>query len=176
MPNLFAKVAAVGILGGGFAITGDLAWLASRGQRLLGATTVPSEMPRPASDSAPSTSPDPTLRPPVAPAERPPVDGPDAVDLARLRAGQRVVIWLADSDGAAAGAAVRRVTLDVIDAATGDSIVAAGGLPRRVRVRGPRGSTLVRGERLGMETAGLAHATDTRAEWLGPIAAFDVVE
>lgn len=176
MPHLFAKVAAVGILGGGFAITGDLAWLASRGQRLLGATTVPSETPRPASEPEPSAAPGHASWLPAVVTDRPPVDGPDAVDLARLRTGQRVVIWLADSGGAAAGIPAPRITFDVIDAATGDGIIVADGLPRRVRVHGPRGGTLVRGERLGIETVGLAHTTVVRTDWLGPIAAFDVVE
>lgn len=176
MPNLFAKVAAVGILGGGFAITGDLAWLASRGHRLLGATTVPSEMPRPASDAAPSATPTAVPRLPIVPADRPPADGPAAVDLGRLRTGQRIVLWLDGSRVAAAGTAWPRITLDVIDPSTGDVIVTADGPPRRVRVRGFRGSTLVRGEAFGIETAGLAHASAARTEWLGPIAAFDVVE
>lgn len=176
MPNLLAKVAAVGILGGGFAITGDLAWLASRGNRLLGATTVPSETPRPAVDSAPAATADASLRLPIVPADRPPAHGPDAVDLGRLRTGQRMVIWLDGSRVAATGTPWPRLTLDVIDAASGEVIVTTDGPPRRVRVRGVRGGTLVRGEPFGIETAGLAHATAARTEWLGPIAAFDVVE
>lgn len=42
MQNLLAKLAALGILVGGFALTGDLGWLAERGQRVIGAAEVAS--------------------------------------------------------------------------------------------------------------------------------------
>ncbi len=42
MHNLLAKLTALGILVGGFALTGDLGWLAERGQRVLGAAEVAS--------------------------------------------------------------------------------------------------------------------------------------
>jgi len=45
MQTFFAKCAAVGIVAGGFALTGDAWRLMERGQRLLDAHTVPSEAP-----------------------------------------------------------------------------------------------------------------------------------
>lgn len=42
MQNLLAKLVALGILVGGFALTGDLGWLAERGQRVIGAAEVAS--------------------------------------------------------------------------------------------------------------------------------------
>ena len=35
MPNLLAKLTALGLIGGGFAATGDLGWIAERGMRVL---------------------------------------------------------------------------------------------------------------------------------------------
>jgi len=43
MQSFLSKCAAVGIVAGGFALTGDLGRLAARGQRLIDARTVPSE-------------------------------------------------------------------------------------------------------------------------------------
>ena len=40
MQNLLAKLVALGIIAGGFALTGDLGWLAERGQRVIGAAEV----------------------------------------------------------------------------------------------------------------------------------------
>jgi heat shock protein HtpX len=45
MQSFLAKCAAVGIVAGGFTLTGDVGRLAERGQRLLDAQTVPSETP-----------------------------------------------------------------------------------------------------------------------------------
>jgi hypothetical protein len=45
MQSFFAKFAAVGIVAGGFTLTGDAWRLMERGQRLLDARTVPSEAP-----------------------------------------------------------------------------------------------------------------------------------
>jgi len=45
MQSFLAKCAAVGIVAGGFTLTGDVGRLAERGQRLLDARTVPSESP-----------------------------------------------------------------------------------------------------------------------------------
>lgn len=42
MQNLLAKLAALGILAGGFVLTGDLGWLVERGQRVIGAAEVAS--------------------------------------------------------------------------------------------------------------------------------------
>lgn len=45
MQSFLAKCAALGIVAGGFTLTGDVGRLAERGQRLLDARTVPSEAP-----------------------------------------------------------------------------------------------------------------------------------
>ena len=45
MQSFFAKCAALGIVAGGFTLTGDVGRLADRGRRLLDARTVPSETP-----------------------------------------------------------------------------------------------------------------------------------
>ena len=45
MQSFLAKCAALGIVAGGFTLTGDVGRLVERGQRLLDAQTVPSETP-----------------------------------------------------------------------------------------------------------------------------------
>lgn len=76
MHNLFAKLVALGILVGGFALTGDLGWLAERGQRVIGAAevasapamafvNVPSDPPTP-----PAQEPSPSVEP-TSPADAP---------------------------------------------------------------------------------------------------------
>ena len=56
MQNLLAKLAALGILVGGFALTGDLGWLAERGQRVIGAAEVASAPAMAFLDAAPLAS------------------------------------------------------------------------------------------------------------------------
>jgi len=78
MHNPLAKLALLALLGGGFAVTGDLGRLAARGMRLLESTTVPSEqsatdalppVPVPASPvPMPATAPSP---PPAAASAQP---------------------------------------------------------------------------------------------------------
>ena len=68
MQNLFAKLIALGILAGGFALTGDLGWLAERGQRVIGAAEVAS-----APAMAVVDGPVPGVQP-LAPAEPAPVN------------------------------------------------------------------------------------------------------
>lgn len=64
MQSFFAKCAAVGIVAGGFALTGDLSRLVDRGRRLLEARTVPSEAtPEPATQPAASVAPQATAQP-----------------------------------------------------------------------------------------------------------------
>ena len=45
MQSFLVKCAALGIVAGGFTLTGDVGRLADRGRRLLDARTVPSETP-----------------------------------------------------------------------------------------------------------------------------------
>jgi hypothetical protein len=65
MHNPLGKLALLALLGGGFAVTGDLGRLAARGMRLLESTTVPSE--QPTADALPP-----------APAAEAPAPGPPA--------------------------------------------------------------------------------------------------
>jgi hypothetical protein len=70
MQNLFAKLAALGILLGGFALTGDLGRLAERGSRVIGAADVASAPAMAFGDAPPAV---PELAPPApTPAERAP--------------------------------------------------------------------------------------------------------
>jgi len=70
MQSFLAKCAALGIVAGGFTLTGDVGRLAERGQRLLDARTVPSETPaEPVTDghdAAPKTTEAPQTAPAVA--------------------------------------------------------------------------------------------------------------
>jgi hypothetical protein len=93
MQSFLAKCAALGIVAGGFTLTGDVGRLAERGQRLLDARTVPSETPvdssghdeaAPQSAVSPQSPPvarGPAAAPVVLPAARP---QPLAADPTRL--------------------------------------------------------------------------------------------
>ena len=83
MQSFLAKCAALGIVAGGFTLTGDMSRLAERGQRLLDARTVPSETPaEPASTDGIDSSaraalgPHPTDTPPTASAAPAPPTAP----------------------------------------------------------------------------------------------------
>lgn len=144
MPNLFAKLTALGLIGGGFAATGDLGWIAERGMRVLDAADVApssardegmapagvrpefaSAAPAPATPR-PATGPQPTPAAPtaVAPAPtlptvkavlRPPAGGPRQVAWERIAAGDRIVVWLA-------AGGTRCLVLDIVDPATGEAL------------------------------------------------------
>ena len=63
MQSFFAKCAAVGIVAGGFALTGDLSRLVDRGRRVLEARTVPSEAtPEPAAPASATIAPQSTTQ------------------------------------------------------------------------------------------------------------------
>jgi hypothetical protein len=70
MQSFLAKCAALGIVAGGFTLTGDVGRLAERGQRLLDARTVPSETPAESvtngHDATPQTAEAPRPAPAVA--------------------------------------------------------------------------------------------------------------
>lgn len=72
MQNLFAKLAALGILLGGFALTGDLGRLAERGSRVIGAADVASAPAMAFGDAPPAVPELAPPAPPQAPAERTP--------------------------------------------------------------------------------------------------------
>jgi hypothetical protein len=75
MHNPLGKLALLALLGGGFAVTGDLSRLTARGMRLLESTTVPSEQsaadalpPAPVAEAPPSMPPVVAAAPSPAPA------------------------------------------------------------------------------------------------------------
>lgn len=144
MPNLLAKLTALGLIGGGFAATGDLGWLAERGRKVLdaadvaspanegdasspsvpaagvtsGAEASPSAIEPPAAVPAvPSTAP---VTPAIAvaaaqPVLKAPAGGPKQVAWAGITAGDRIVVWLATGG-------TRCLVLDIVDPAAGEAL------------------------------------------------------
>lgn len=184
MQNVLGTGLALGIILGGFALTGDLGRLAARGMRVIQSTDVPDdEAPIPVAASA-DPEPAPSGLPAAAAATRPP-QGLDAVDMSMLAAGSRIRVWLGQSTPPTAGAS-RCIALDVVDPTTREALVAempppsAPGLPavapappRRALVAGsgPAG-TITRGGALTLRSRGIAG--DGGHESLGPIVALDV--
>jgi hypothetical protein len=193
MSNFLARCAAIGLVGGGFAATGDLGWLAARGMRLVNARTIPSdEMPTEAaaavSASAPRVSPatppqppsaaDPFRSPPPArPATQPitdpspPSNGPERIDLTTLRPGERVTIWI----GRPTIARQPWITFDVVDPTAGEALLFTPGMAaRRVKVRAARGSqpsVVAKGDGIVVTPLGPAHHDQSGGETLGPVTA-----
>ena len=173
MQSFLAKCAAVGIVAGGFAATGDLGRLAERGQQLLEARTVPNEPlasapaePAPASPAVPPPAGPAFEKPlpaqpfapagdagpggvaaasPAVPAANsvaspaaglftgadaatslgrpvavpvPPSSGPAGIDVRRLAAGQRVLVWIRKPGAGAADRSIDLLALDIIDPET----------------------------------------------------------
>lgn len=196
MSNFLARCAAIGLVGGGFAATGDLGWLAARGMRLVNARTIPSEeapteVATAASAAAPAATPatpplppsatDPFHSPPAArPAGQPagdpspPSNGPERVDLATLRPGERVTIWI----GRPTIARQPWIAFDVVDPAAGEALLFTPGMAaRRVKVRAARGSSpsiVAKGEGIVVTPLGPAHHDQAGGEPLGPITALAV--
>lgn len=190
MSNFLARCAAIGLVGGGFAATGDLGWLAARAMRLINARTVPSEQPAtPAGQAAAATAPDqnraastppvaaPLHRPtPIPPSEQtPPVGGPATVDLAGLRAGDRLTCWA----GAAAAGQPACLAFDIVDPATGEALVFAAGMAARrvaIRTAGGHRGTIATGAAILVTPAGQSRHTSTavQAATFGPITAITV--
>lgn len=188
MPTILSRLLAVGVIAGGFALTGDLGRLASRGLEVLNARDVPA--PRPAEPPPSPAVPQPAAAP-VAPSGvadfRPPRDGMDRVDPAFLAAGSRVVVWLTVPRGSG-GRAYRCLVFDVIDPREAEALayeavsLAADGSPkatasppRRVRFGGdgPDGALVTNGH-VEIQRRGVA-ADGVGQERLGPIAALGVV-
>ncbi|MFM9057600.1 MAG: hypothetical protein ACKOSQ_00465 [Planctomycetaceae bacterium] len=164
MQNLVGTLLAIGILAGGFAITGDLGRLAARGMRVIGATDVPTVAPTPPRlAAAPAPSGVGPLPPPPVVAQPPrPAGGAERVELASARPGQRILVWI--------GSAEQPLAVDVVDP-TAAAVILAGGGPRRVAVVG---GAFARGEVLRVVGLGLAHAGGAAPESLGRITALDV--
>lgn len=149
MSNILARCTAVGIVAGGFALTGDLGFLADRGRKVLNASDVPAA--QPAEAPAP-TAVDPGLLPavpepaslapvpaaggqvsppvPTAPGDDelvrgrdflPPSPGVAEVDIASLPAGGRIVAWLKAPRGTV-GRGYRCLVFDLVDPATGEAL------------------------------------------------------
>lgn len=196
MSNFLARCAAIGLVGGGFAATGDLGWLAARGMRLVNARTIPSE--ETATDATPAVSaanpavaqatpplppsaPDPFRSPPAArPAGQPdgdpspPSNGPERIDLATLRPGERVTIWI----GRPTIARQPWITFDVVDPAAGEALLFTPGMAaRRVKVRAARGShtsVVAKGDGIVVTPLGPAHHDQAGGENLRPITALAI--
>lgn len=183
MQNFMGTCFALVILGGGFALTGDLARLADRGMKVIQATDVPDDgAPVPAADRVP-----PDGQRIAAPAEpsRPGGDVLDAVDVTALAPGCRIVVWIRQP-GRSRPADLRHLTCDVVDPAGREALVSeveptpasgapafAPAPPRRVLIAGsgPAG-TIVRGGTLEFRPHGIAGAGGS--ETIGPVFALDV--
>ncbi|MFM7412663.1 MAG: hypothetical protein ACKO6E_05590 [Planctomycetota bacterium] len=194
MPTILSRLVAVGIIAGGFALTGDLGRLASRGLAVLNARDVPAPpdarpAPGPGTQPAAPATPGPD-RPPVTPQNaefRPPQDGAERVDLASLAPGDRVVIWLAASRSSG-GRLHRCLVFDMIDPSASEALayeavsLAADGSPkatsappRRVRIRGAGADgTVVVGGGVELQRRGVA-ADGVGLERIGPIVALGLI-
>lgn len=141
MSAILSRCAALGIVAGGFALTGDLGWLADRGMRVLNARTVPLEEPSvrgheeaapPRGDLAPA-GPGFGAAPAPAPGDggptfrgsdvRPPGGGPERVNLAGFAAGDRLILWIAAAADASTARAWRCLVLDVVDPAAAEALL-----------------------------------------------------
>ncbi len=145
MQSFLVKCAALGIVAGGFTLTGDVGRLADRGRRLLDARTVPSETPADQTtgghvatiqstatpQAAPTPAPARTL-PSVplldAPVGRavavppPPARGPDSIDLRQVPAGSRVLVWVRRPGSTGRSRSTDLIALDLIDPNTGEAL------------------------------------------------------
>jgi hypothetical protein len=149
--SILSRLAAVGLVAGGFAVTGDLGRLADTGLRVLNARDIPAAQAEPAEPVPPvepaaaatpaltalpeADAPTPvTATPAGAPAAaptpavvqtgdiRPPAGGPEEVAIGSLDAGSRVVIWLAVRRGGAQSA-YRCLVIDVVDPAEAEALL-----------------------------------------------------
>lgn len=158
MRSFFAKCVVIGIVAGGFTLTGDLARLADRGRRVLEAHTVPgfggaeaSPMDHPAAPGQAVAAPAPepvtaaaamNAQPsgpsadtrtagslaPIARPVPPPASGPERIDLATLSPGRRVLIWVRHPRGPRP-ARIEVLAFDIIDPASGEALEHSYGEP-----------------------------------------------
>lgn len=196
MSNFLARCAAIGLVGGGFAATGDLGWLAARGMRLVNARTIPSEeTPADAAAVVSAATPDiPPATPPLPPSATdpfrspsaarpagqsdgdpsPPSNGPAQIDLATLRPGERVTIWI----GRPTIARQPWIAFDIVDPTAGEALLFTPGMAaRRVKIRAARGSQpsiVSKGEGIVVTTLGPAHHDQAGGETIGPVTALAI--
>jgi len=198
MQTILRRCAAVGIVLGGFALTGDLHWVAAHGLRVLNARTVPAEE-QPAIEATAPAIVEPSGTPAARQADRqeirPPVGGPATADIRTLPAGGRLVVWVGGPRPDDPGNASRCLVCDLVDPARGEALVyevaafspdgrplATAAPPRRLVVAGrpaegfrltatPAGSNLTLGG-----TLLLRHPVEPTqpVERIGPIVALDV--
>ena len=219
MSTILSRIAAIGIIAGGFALTGDLSRLVKRGLEVVNSRDIPAARSddaeaaaqeieavtaaaetiaagglapaaKPAAEpAAKSASESPRGKPAIARAAdfRPPQGGIDAVELATLAPGNRVVVWLA-MPRRSGGRAYRCLVFDLIDPASGEALAyeavsfAADGKPqatavppRRVRLQGDGlGGAVAKSGRIDVQRRGSA-ADGVGHETIGPIATLDVV-
>ena len=184
MQTFLAKCAALALIVGGFACTGDLARLAARFTRLLNATTVPVEEQQPLEDALrPEIPVAPQVQAPArhafdAPLGRrveippPPADSPDGLVLESLRPGDRVQLWLGRP-----GTPTSFLAFDVVDPAAGE-LLTAQPLPRRMRLVAADGDArqIGKGQRISLAPLGIVHGTAVTGptETFGPVMALRV--
>lgn len=186
MRTFLARCTMLGLIVGGFSLTGDAGWIVSKGQSLLNATTVPAaadvwgeQQAAPASASEPVADVAPTVLPsaqrpaeytPVdvqvapslaSPAELPPPGGGEAVvDLRLLRPGARVRLWVNGS----------LIAFDLVAPATGEAIQQP--VTRRVRIGGARETSRIeRGHMIVVQPQAGISGHMQPAETLGPVQA-----
>jgi hypothetical protein len=223
MSTILSRIAAIGIIAGGFALTGDLGRLVKRGLEVVNSRDIPAARSDDAAPSAEAAAQEieavaaaaetiaagglaPAAKPAAEPAAkpasessrgkpaiaraadfRPPQGGIDAVELATLAPGNRVVVWLA-MPRRSGGRAYRCLVFDLIDPTSGEALAyeavsfAADGKPqatavppRRVRLQGDGlGGAVAKSGRIDVQRRGSA-ADGVGHETIGPIAALDVV-
>lgn len=150
MQNFFAKVVAVAMIVGGFSFTGDLGWIAEKGQRVLGAADVPTqidvapapittppsiaaESPQPqASHATPAPAPT-EVAPPRAPADPEPqreFGGPEPMGsiFKPPAASREAIAWTELGTGSRvvvwlAGPPYRCLVIDFVDPMTGEALL-----------------------------------------------------
>ena len=113
----------------------------------------------------------------------PPADSPAALELATLRAGDRLLIWVGRSPSTMAV-----IAYDIVDPAAGEALehrhlfededAAVHAVPRRVQIAGDsmRGGLIMRGGMLRLLPTGIVHNAGAaqQAEVIGPVRAMQV--
>ena len=113
----------------------------------------------------------------------PPADSPAALELASLRAGDRLLVWVGRSPATTAV-----IAYDIVDPAAGEALehrhlfededAAVHAVPRRVQLSGDsmRGGLIMRGGMLRLLPAGIVHGAGAaqQIETLGPVRAMQV--